>query len=239
MLPPETEKVWNFLKVQPALAGFVLIGGSALALLIRHRRSEDLDLVFPGECLPRARLEALQHIAIQGGFEFQPNDDEVTLREFSMAGLELRDYQQNVLVNRAVKVSFFVPDAILARVLNASPEPQARVATLHEIFKMKCLVSALRSKTRDWLDLYLLLREHGFSANDFKEAFAQAGAENQQDIALSRLCSGAPQKDDEGYAHLLEHPPTLEAMKHFFIALRDQLEIESAAEARRRQRRSD
>ena len=37
MLPRDTEQVWNFLKDQPALAGFVLVGGSALTLRIDHR----------------------------------------------------------------------------------------------------------------------------------------------------------------------------------------------------------
>lgn len=55
MLPPATEKVWNFLKEQPALAGFVLVGGSALALTLRHRLSEDLDFVYPDTRLPRQR----------------------------------------------------------------------------------------------------------------------------------------------------------------------------------------
>jgi hypothetical protein len=44
LLPTATEKVWDFLRTQPALAGFVLVGGSALALRIHHRRSEDLDM---------------------------------------------------------------------------------------------------------------------------------------------------------------------------------------------------
>ena len=47
MLPVETERVWEFLKEQPALAGFVLIGGTALAPRIGHRRTEDLDLAYP------------------------------------------------------------------------------------------------------------------------------------------------------------------------------------------------
>ena len=56
MLPTDTEKVWTFLKPQPALGGFVLLGGSALALRIQHRRSEDLDLACVEPRLPRARL---------------------------------------------------------------------------------------------------------------------------------------------------------------------------------------
>ena len=43
MLPKETEEVWNFLKEQKSLSGFVLIGGTALAIRIKHRTSKDLD----------------------------------------------------------------------------------------------------------------------------------------------------------------------------------------------------
>jgi len=239
LLPPATERVWEFLQAQPALAGFVLIGGSALALRIHHRRSEDLDFAFPQLRLPRARLEALLRIATEAGFEFQPTDDEAALQEFAGAGLELHDYQQNFLVNGAVKVSFFAPDGALAKVLAGAAELGARVATLGELFKSKCLVSASRSKTRDWLDLYLLMQEHGFSMRDFQAVFREAGVAHQCDIALSRLCSGVPQKDDEGYAHLLANPPSLDEMTTFFKTHRDTLESETAAEALRRQRAED
>ena len=236
MLPPATEKVWDFLRPQPALSGFVLVGGSALALRILHRRSEDLDFAFPEIQLPRARLDALQRIAPQARVDFQRNDDEASLQEFALAGQELHDYQQNFLVNGAVKVSFFVPDAALAKVLATAREPGVRVATLGELFKSKCLVCALRSKTRDWLDLYVLMHEHGFAMRDFQAAFREAGVESQRDLALSRLCSGVPQKDDEGYAHLLANPPSLDEMKTFFKTQRDVLEIEAATDALRRHR---
>ena len=239
MLPPATEKVWDFLRAQPALAGFVLIGGSALALRIGHRRSEDLDIVFRDTHLPRVRLEALQRIAAQAGVDFQRTDDEAALQEFAVAGLELHDYQQNFIVKGSIRVSFFVPDAALAKVLTVSHEPGVRVATLDELFKSKCLVSALRSKTRDWVDLYTLMGGHGFSMRDFVAAFREAGIEDQCDSALSRLCSGLPQRDDEGYAHLLPNPPSLDEMKTFFKTQRDALEIEVAEEALRRRRAGD
>ena len=239
MLPSATEKVWDFLRTQPALAGFVLVGGSALALRIHHRRSEDLDLAFPETHLPRVRLEALQRVAMQAGIDFQRTDDEAALEEFALAGLELYAYQQDFIVDGSVKVSFFVPAAALAKVLAVSQESGVRVATLDELFKSKCLVSALRSKTRDWVDLYVLMRGHGFSVGDFLAAFREAGIENQSDSALSRLCSGLPQRDDEGYAHLLADPPSLDEMKAFFRAQRDKLEIETAAEALRQRRAGD
>ena len=234
MLPPETDKLWKFLQTPPALAGFVLIGGSALALRIRHRVSEDLDLAFPQPRLPRERLDALRRVAHEAGLDFQANDNLAALQEFTAGGGELHDYQQDFLVNGAVKVSFFAPEPPLARVLAAPSEGKVRLASLPELFKTKCLVSAVRSKTRDWLDLYLLLRDHGFTLRDYRAAFVEAGVESQCDTGLTRLCSGSPQRDDEGYAHLLSNAPTLKEMTDSFIAQRNQLEIELAAEAMRR-----
>ena len=233
VLPPATEKVWNFIKTQPALAGFVLVGGSALALSIRHRRSEDLDLVYPEVRLPRERLVALCRSASEAGFDFQRNDDEGSSQAFAQDGLELHNYQQDFLVNRDVKVSFFAPDEAARRLLPGPHEPAVRVATIAEVFKLKCLVSAIRSKTRDWLDLYLLLRDHGFAISDYQKAFVEAGIPAQCDIGLSRLCSGVPQRNDEGYAHLLPNPPSLEEMTRFFVEKRNQLEIDSADQAAR------
>jgi len=233
LLPPETDRVWSFLKEQPALAGFVLVGGSALTLRIEHRLSEYLDLAYGEARLPRPRLEALARIGTEQSLDFASLADEVTLQEFLDSGLDLRDYQQNYLINGKVRVSFFAPEAPLAKVLRSPLEPRARIATLTELFKAKSLVSAVRSKTRDWIDLYLLLRQHGFTLRDYREAFQEAGIVTQFEIGLSPLCSGIPQRDDEGYAHLLPNAPTLDEMKNFFISQRDQLEIQLAAEALR------
>lgn len=227
------------MKEQPALTGFVLIGGSALALRLQHRWSEDLDLAYRQPTLPRARLEALLQQAGEAGFDFQRDDDEAAVQEFVVAGMELHDCQQDFLVNDSVNVSFFTADNALAKVLSTHAEQPIRVATLTELFKAKCLVSALRSKTRDWLDLFLLMRDHGFSIHDYQGTFREAGIEGQCGIGLSRLCGGVPQKDDEGYAHLLDHPPALADMKNFFVAQRDKLEIETAAEALRRRQNQE
>ena len=236
MLLPEKDRIWTFLKEQTSLGGFVLVGGTALALQIAHRRSEDLDLAYPEARLPRSRLEALQLVASKAGLEFSHDDDESAVHEFADSTLELHDYQQDFLVDGAVKVSFFVADGPMLKILQKEQTSKPRVATLPELFKTKCLVSALRSKTRDWLDLYLLLHDHGFSLSDFANAFREAGVEHQASVALTRLCSGKPQADDEGYAHLLSNPPSLQEIRDFFITQRDRLEVESAAEAARRKR---
>lgn len=233
MLPPETERVWNFLQTLHSLSGAVLIGGSALALRLNHRLSEDLDIVFLRETLPRS-LDALPVEALQKGLSFTAKDDPAALEEFTSGGLELRDFQQDFVVDQRVKVSFFTADEAMVRILREPPAESVRIGTLAELFKSKALVSAKRSKSRDWLDLYLLIKNHGFTLRDYREAFREAGIASQYEIGLSRLCSGVPQRDDEGFSHLLQHSPTVEQMKVFFVQKREQFEVEVAAEERSR-----
>lgn len=236
MLPPETERVWEFLKDRPELAGFVLVGGSALSLRIGHRISEDLDLAWLNHQLPRHRLEALIANAQQAGLEFANNDDEAAVAEFVQGGLELRDYQQDFLVNGIVKVSFFVPDQAQLRVLRPGLPAGVRVAEVPELFQSKSLLSARRSKSRDWFDLYVLLQNHGYTWSDYVRAFEIAGLESQADAGLARMCSGVPQRDDEGLQQLLPNPPALSELKSFFERLREQREVETASEAARSMR---
>jgi predicted nucleotidyltransferase component of viral defense system len=233
LLPPKTEQAWNFLKEQPLLAGFVLIGGSALALRLRHRLSEDLDLTFLESELPRARLEQLHRLAGEAAIKMDRSDNEAAVEEFANGGLDLHDFQQDFVLNDTVKVSLFAADTALEKVLREPPEPRPRVATLSELFKSKCLVSAQRSKSRDWIDLYILLREHGFTMRDYRNAFSEAGVDSQFETGLTRLCSGTPQRDDEGYRDLLPNPPTLEEMTRFFREQRDRFEVDTALKARK------
>lgn len=233
MLPASTEKVWSFLSTQPALAGFILVGGSALALRIGHRISEDLDFAFPAAQLPRRRLAVLADRARAAGLCFVPNDDEGALEEFIHGGMELQDYQQDYLVNDEVKVSFFVPDDPLIRVLLPPDVSRVRIAELDELFRSKCLLSARRSKTRDWYDLFTLFKKHGFTWRDYVEAFAKGGVPTQADLGFARLCDGIPQPDDEGYLNLLPNPPSLLELKEFFEILRATREVETAAERAR------
>lgn len=106
-----------------------------------------------------------------------------------------------------------------------------RVATVQEIFATKCLVSAIRSRTRDWFDLWVLMTRHGFSLEDYFGVFEGVGSKTSAEIGLARLCSGQPDRADEGYAALVQDGPSIAQLRDFFRARRDEYEI---AEARRR-----
>ena len=107
VLTPEADRLRALLKERRTLAGFVLLGGSALSSQIEHRVSEDLDFAYPGDKLPIHLLEILQNDAAAAGIDLQPDDDEVAMLEFSGGGLDLRDSQQDFIGNDRVKVSFF------------------------------------------------------------------------------------------------------------------------------------
>lgn len=229
MLRTETQKLWDFIKELPVLHGFVLVGGSALTLRIQHRLSEDLDLAWLGNRLPRASIHAFQQQAVEAGFRFQRRDDPGSVDEFEIAGMDLHDYQQDFLVNDSVKLSFFSADEALVKVLRTSEAAQVRLATLDELFASKALVAAQRSKTRDWFDLYILMTQHGKTMEAMRDAFQLADSDLQFDTALMRLCSGTPSLHDEGYEQLLQAAPGLEEMMAYFRAERDAYEQRQAA----------
>jgi len=199
---------------------------------IGHRLSEDLDFVWTGLHLPRKRLETLIREAEEAGFSLVAKDDPAAVEEFEIAGMDLHDYQQDFLVNGRVKVTFFTADSSLSKILPEATGSPCRIASLRELFDSKALVSASRSKSRDWYDLYILMKDHGFTLSDYAAAFARAGHILQYESGLARLCSGVPQRDDEGFEELVTPAPGIEELAVFFRERRDAYEIALAAEAR-------
>ncbi len=234
MLKPETESLWAYLREQPQLSNFVLIGGSALALQINHRISEDLDFCTSASTLPGKALDELITTAEAESFHFEATPDLAALEEFERSGMNLEDYQRDYVVNDRVKVTFFTLDSAHSKVIGThSPgedSDHVRLATLPELFRSKAIVASQRAKTRDWFDLYCLLTEHGFTLRDFRDAYRIAGIGQMWEVGLTRITSGNPSANDEGYRHLAADSPDLEQIVGFFRAERDQLERELASE---------
>lgn len=224
MLRPDTQALWDLLKNEKALGGFVLIGGTALSLHLGHRISEDLAFAYQGAKLPRARIEAIKRVLSSRGWPLTPNDSPLALEEFENSGLDLLDYQQNHIAGGKVKLSFLAPDEELRLQLRAAAPDHPRVASLEEIFRLKCIACANRSKTRDWLDLFVLLHQGHFQPIDMRTPFETAKVPQKFDLAMRRLCSGQPDAGDEGYQSLMDKPPTVADLKKYFVGIRDGIE---------------
>ncbi|MEY4862603.1 MAG: hypothetical protein RLZ51_698 [Pseudomonadota bacterium] len=61
-MPEATQKNFSRLKDDPRLAGFTLVGGTALALQIGHRISEDLDFNIFGQKLPIKAIDGIRAV---------------------------------------------------------------------------------------------------------------------------------------------------------------------------------
>lgn len=154
ILPAPQRHLWDELVTIPA--GFVLYGGTALALRLAHRASEDFDF-FSNQA-------------------FRPDDLERQIP--FLEGTQRLQSSPNTLVSLVerdgpVKVSFF-GGLSLKRVRD--PEvvegPGFRVASLLDLAATKVQVVQVRAEAKDYLDLGRLLEE----GVDLAEALGAARA---------------------------------------------------------------
>ena len=230
VMPITTAWLFEEIRENPLLSPFILIGGTALSLHIGHRVSEDLDLITLLPKLPRAALKELQKQLEMNGHKVEHRINPEAYDDFQNSGLELADSQQDWLVDNAVKVTFFSAEPQHAKLLAATrpeqePGERFEIASLQELCQLKATVTASRSKSRDWLDLFILERDHQFGVAKWKKAFDQAGLTPMHfEIALNRMCESQLSEGDERYETLLPNPPSVEEIQSKFRSLRKDYE---------------
>ncbi|MDP9106967.1 MAG: nucleotidyl transferase AbiEii/AbiGii toxin family protein [Candidatus Eremiobacteraeota bacterium] len=145
MLPSPQIALWPELSTISAM-GFVLYGGTALALRLGHRESIDFDF-FSARPLDKERLA--KSPLFENAKVIQDAPDTLTL-----------------LVSRAggtVKVSFF-GDHVPKRILGRVGEPEftddcvLRAASIDDLFATKVKVVLDRAEAKDYRDIAALLR---------------------------------------------------------------------------------
>lgn len=137
---PETQRnLWPRLKQIPK--GFVLYGGTALALRLGHRQSEDFDFFADAPVEPERLLREVPLLA------------DATVRQIAPNTL-------TVAVNcpGPVKLSFF--GLHLRRVNNPEPTDDSvlMAASLLDVAGCKMAVLPERAEAKDYLDAYALLQ---------------------------------------------------------------------------------
>lgn len=196
-LPPATQAVFNKLAADRLTEGFLLIGGTALALHIAHRLSNDLDFVFcerHGK-LPTARIDALIRSLREQGSTPDLVIDSAQESSFRInTGERLSDYARDYNID-GVKVTFFA----------VSPSQQPKrfafwqscprdlqsgcafaVLALDALKTAKTLVLQDRVRTRDLFDLMVLMRDHSYTVEAFFDTVARV-ADGTQDGEMERL----------------------------------------------------
>lgn len=183
-------------KLLPLMAQFrreyYLVGGTAIALHLGHRRSIDFDMF---------KISAINH---------KKNLDKIVAAGFEHLVTRRVEEQMNLLVD-GVKVTFFqypfpiVPEDDFKKVF--------RLPSLLSLAAMKAYALGRRSKWKDYVDLYFLLTKR-FSLAEISEKatelFGELFSEKLFRAQLSYF-------DDVDYAeqveYLLPNPPTEEEIK--------------------------
>ena len=234
VMPHDTAVIFNRLRTNALLRPFVLIGGTGLTLHIGHRTSEDLDFITSQNRLPRAALRKLEEELTEAGHAVVWKDDPAAYDDFLEAGMDLRDHNQNLIIDNTVKVTFFTGEPCHSRLLDkAENENGFRVGSFQELCQLKAIVAAGRSKSRDWLDLFVLETDHQFGLREWKAAYDKAGLTPAHfETALNRICGGKLPGGDEGYTTLMPNPPTLKEITEHFRKLRKVYEMEISRKLR-------
>ena len=127
---------------------YLLCGGTALAMQIGHRMSEDLDFMMwriSKTEKPEVNWNAIERELVAKVGEIE---------SFNMLG-----FDQVEFVVEGVKLSFFVSDNLSPVVEPIEYIGNIRLADIESIMVMKLEVMLRRMKFRDYYDIYCILRE--------------------------------------------------------------------------------
>ena len=177
---------------------FYLVGGTAIALHIGHRRSVDFDLFKP------ARLNHKRNL------------DRIAASRFPHQVTRRVEEQMNLIVN-GVKVTFFqypfpvVPDCEFEDVF--------RMPSLLSLAAMKAYALGRRSKWKDYVDLYFLLTRH-FSVREVSQkATALFGELFSEKLFRAQLSYFADIDYSEAVDYLVADPPSDEDVRAALTSL--------------------
>lgn len=182
---------------------YYLVGGIAIALYLGHRRSIDFDL-----------------------FKFAPLNQKKNVEKIHQFGYEplitwnVTD-QMNLVVND-VKLTFFqYPFQIKA---NNIFERQIRIPELIDLAAMKAYALGRRSKWKDYVDLFFLLKEQFSFETISQRANAIFGNMFSDKLFRSQLSYFEDIDYTEEVDYMIPNPPTENEIKEFLITVSTSIE---------------
>lgn len=233
-MPEATQKNFARLKDNPRLAGFTLVGGTALALQIGHRISEDLDFNLFGQKLPTKAIDGLlDDLAASGATIESLITSEQKLGFKINTSENLDHYIQDYLIDGA-KVTFHSRnegDRPKAQIdfLKSTPKVVVsdggfNVLGIDGLLVMKSIVVYDRVKSRDIYDLMVLTRDHGYTLSDIFAAIdAYQPVRNKDPEHFKSVVTGliAIDKDDEGFSSIYLNVKMDDVYKYFKKLIND------------------
>jgi hypothetical protein len=147
---------------------YCLVGGTAIALQLGHRRSLDFDLFTSG----RVKRQSVKRL--------------LTQYKYQVSNILFEDSEQLHLVVHDVKLTFFsFPFKIDAPV---DFDRVIRMPDLPSLAAMKAYALGGRAKWKDYVDLYILLRDHFSLARISEKSKDLFGAYYNEKLFREQLC---------------------------------------------------
>ena len=233
-MPEATQKNFSRLKDDPRLAGFTLVGGTALALQIGHRTSEDLDFNIFGQKLPIKVIDGLLDELAAGGAAIESLITSEQKLGFKINTSENLDhYIQDYLIDGA-KVTFHSRnegDRPKAQIDFLKSAPKVAVSKggfdvlgVDGLLVMKSIVVYDRVKSRDIYDLMVLTRDHGYTLGDIFTAIdAYQPIRHKDPEHFKSVVTGLipVDKNDEGFSSIHLNVRMDEIYKYFKKLIND------------------
>jgi predicted nucleotidyltransferase component of viral defense system len=138
-LTAEAYSVYKEISLLEILSEFTFVGGSALALYLHHRLSEDLDFFTWKETLPKETDGLIKTISAS---------HKVEIANYTKESLDI--------IADGVKITFFANNWEILKDNRIKTENNIYVANLDLLCAMKVHTLSLRAKYRDYYDLYVL-----------------------------------------------------------------------------------
>lgn len=142
VLPARQRQVWNRLGTTPG--DFVLYGGTALALRLGHRESVDFDFFSRQSFQPLELLRSIPYL--QGQKITQEGVSTLSCAITAQDGVVSISFFGDLSVGQIA-----VPDVVESN--------GVAVASLQDIFGMKCATIPQRSEVKDYRDIHALLTQ--------------------------------------------------------------------------------
>jgi predicted nucleotidyltransferase component of viral defense system len=159
-LSPKTLQVFNAIKDSDLLNEYMLIGGTALSINLKHRLSEDLDFS-KWQDDPLIKSKEIDWPAI-----------EKFLMKFGTVKTDVLDLFQVNFSVQDVKLSFYSNSITTYTEIEKGPKfGKIQLPTIKSLGAMKLEVLARRNFFRDYYDIYSILKEN----NSLKELVLKAG----------------------------------------------------------------
>ncbi len=212
-MPKKTEELFLEMSEIEDLKVFTLIGGTALAIHLKHRTSEDLDFFINKNVINRELQRKIDNIL-----------STLTSNGNSVETDDIDEYQQDYRIN-GVKVTFCTT-SLLNLKNNIESFSNIDVATEELIYAMKMYtVLKYRIKSRDFYDIKELIdKDSSFEeALDILKKYFPIYNISEK-LITNRFCVIKLNYDDEGFETLdLKKQETFESLREYFIEIIEKL----------------